>query len=147
MQNKWGKTVFIGRQVTPTIMQQVGRLHCVMCTYSRLISSSAESPPPLVRQACLIGHNWWRKPRSACVCCRAYCHNNFNDSDEVLFTLYSAWIRPNPLREYGECRCSGRLEFTGVGSASRNRTAAPAFFLLPSQNKQQGKVIFPLCSD
>lgn len=45
-----------------------------------------------------------------------------------------------------ESLCSCRLEFTGVGSASRNRTAAPTFSLLPSQNKQHRKVIFPFSS-
>ena len=30
------------------------------------------------------------------MCCSAYCHNNLDDPDEVLFTLYSAWIHPNP---------------------------------------------------
>lgn len=44
-----------------------------------------------------------------------------------------------PRHECENSHSSGGLEFAGVGSASRNRTAAPAFFLLLSQNKQQRK--------
>jgi len=95
---------------------------------------------PPVWQACLTANNCQPKP-----CCSPSWSFTITTSIQTRRYLhYSKRRYPQVLlREWGDCRFSGELEFTGVGSASRNRTAAPAFFLLLSQNKQQGKVIFP----